>query len=473
MSGPQFIHLQSFSRKPNKAGQSVDQVLREAARAPEYSLHVPDPQPAPRVVFGHTPQEVEVFHATMTDLGSTEVRRADGTTARKGIRKDRHTLLTAVASHPMLTEQLMDGEVRPDYDRWVEHNVAWLQKMFGDRLVSVIEHTDEPHPHLHAFILPFDDPACEARLLNPAWVAKCKAEAAARSNGSSDKEAVKTGNAAYKAKGRELQDDYHAAVSVPCGLTRTGPRRRRLSRLQWRAEKEAARRDAFLYQQMEKRLDALDGVLDQQSAELGDRLHQIETLQSEAETDKRAAQEARRTAAAELVAAQLKVAGIIKEANEQAELLRGRALEEAEAQMLPQRHALHAKERELAASTAALHHQAKTFEAQCEATLRQTMQDGVALATHLLLGVVEGTVIVFEENDDVLIADPSLRDRFRTSGLGHVLREIVGAFARLWERAMSRLSSLEQDTEARAFEHAVAPLIPPATPRRSLDRNEP
>lgn len=35
MSGPQFLHLQSFSRKPNKIGQSVQQVLDEAARVPK------------------------------------------------------------------------------------------------------------------------------------------------------------------------------------------------------------------------------------------------------------------------------------------------------------------------------------------------------------------------------------------------------------------------------------------------------
>ncbi|MEO0438848.1 MAG: hypothetical protein AAF098_18305, partial [Pseudomonadota bacterium] len=31
--------------------------------------------------------------------------------------------------------------------------------------VSIIEHVDEQHPHLHAFVLPLDDPGCNARLI--------------------------------------------------------------------------------------------------------------------------------------------------------------------------------------------------------------------------------------------------------------------------------------------------------------------
>jgi hypothetical protein len=45
MSGPQFFHLQTFSRKANPGGQSVNQVLGEALRDPAYCRHVSDPQP--------------------------------------------------------------------------------------------------------------------------------------------------------------------------------------------------------------------------------------------------------------------------------------------------------------------------------------------------------------------------------------------------------------------------------------------
>ena len=55
MSGPQFFHLQSYSRKPNKAGQNVEQVLAEAARSPEFFGHVETPR-SPNMIFGTTPR---------------------------------------------------------------------------------------------------------------------------------------------------------------------------------------------------------------------------------------------------------------------------------------------------------------------------------------------------------------------------------------------------------------------------------
>ncbi|MTH65855.1 hypothetical protein GL284_16405, partial [Paracoccus sp. DK608] len=99
MAGPQFFHLQSYSRKPNKAGQSIAQVPGEAARLPEFSQHVPEPKPC-RVIFGLSPAEVQTRHDEMVAAGRCEVTLKDGTTAIRGIRKDRHTLMTAVASYP-------------------------------------------------------------------------------------------------------------------------------------------------------------------------------------------------------------------------------------------------------------------------------------------------------------------------------------------------------------------------------------
>ncbi|WP_281858570.1 hypothetical protein [Litoreibacter halocynthiae] len=55
----------------------------------------------------------------------------------------------------------------------------------------------------------------------------------ARAAGHDDKAALKLGNAANRAKARELQDHYYEHVSPACGLTRTGPKRERLSRQQW------------------------------------------------------------------------------------------------------------------------------------------------------------------------------------------------------------------------------------------------
>ncbi|USP12833.1 hypothetical protein [Vibrio gazogenes] len=47
---------------------------------------------------------------------------------------------------------------------------------------------------------------------------------------------------AYKAAMRDFQTEYYEQVSVQCGLTRDGPKRRRLSRRHWMIEKDAAKR---------------------------------------------------------------------------------------------------------------------------------------------------------------------------------------------------------------------------------------
>lgn len=224
MAGPQFVHLQTFSRKANKAGQSVQQVLEEAARRPEFSQHVDEPQ-APNVIEGLAPSQVLEMHDEIVAAGYVEANLKDGTVARRGIRKDRHTLLTAVASYPVPRNLVEEDQAACEaYKRWMKFNVRWLKNQFRDKLVSIVEHVDEQHPHLHAFVLPLDDPGCNARRLNPAWQVKEEAEALAKESGKPPQEAVKFGNRAYRAKGREIQDHYFQEVGLPSGLTRTGPK---------------------------------------------------------------------------------------------------------------------------------------------------------------------------------------------------------------------------------------------------------
>lgn len=80
------------------------------------------------------------------------------------------------------------------------------QKRVGNKLVSVIEHWDEKQPHIHAYILPLDDPTYSGRQLNPAWQAKKEAMEIARAASHHYKPALKLGDAAYREKARELQD---------------------------------------------------------------------------------------------------------------------------------------------------------------------------------------------------------------------------------------------------------------------------
>ena len=48
----------------------------------------------------------------------------------------------------------MPAEQAKDWPRFREATVAWLKQQYGERLRSVVEHTDEAHPHLHFYAVP-------------------------------------------------------------------------------------------------------------------------------------------------------------------------------------------------------------------------------------------------------------------------------------------------------------------------------
>lgn len=237
MPGPQFAHIQTFSSKRNKGGQSIAQIIGEATRDPEYSTHVEDPKP-PRILLGD-PATFAADHAAHVTARSTRVLMADGTEKTRAIRSDRHTMASIVMSYPVPYSAIKTDEDRAALARWEKRNLDWLREKYGDQVKVVLAHDDETQPHIHAWILP-DDPDADATKLHPGKQAKKMVEAQAKADGLEPREAVKLGNRALKETMTGWQDEYHAAVGVPEGLTRSGPKRRRLSREQWKAEKATA-----------------------------------------------------------------------------------------------------------------------------------------------------------------------------------------------------------------------------------------
>ena len=243
MSGPQFFHTQSFSRKANPAGQSVGQVIDELRRREEYATHVENPQP-PVLIFGLDVDALKAAHDLMIENGKTVVAMADGSIRKRAIRNDRHTLFTAVASYPVpraTIEADATGTERSLFERWKRLNIAFLKDKYGENLKSAFEHVDETFGHIHAYVLPecFDD--LNARNFNPAYQAKMATEKEAEEAGAPPRLKVKLGNQAYRERATEMADEYFEKVGQPAGLTREGPKRRRLSRSEWRREKSNAR----------------------------------------------------------------------------------------------------------------------------------------------------------------------------------------------------------------------------------------
>ncbi len=135
--------------------------------------------------------------------------------------------MESVASNPSLAEEVREWEAR---------TVAWLCDQYGAALVSVVRHTDESHPHLHAFVLP-DSPDMRAGSLHPGQEAKRKVIARGAADGEDGKALNRRADIAYRAAMREWQDSYWQTVGLACGLTRLGPGRRRLTREEWQAER--------------------------------------------------------------------------------------------------------------------------------------------------------------------------------------------------------------------------------------------
>lgn len=237
MSGPQFANIQTFSNKTNKAGQSIDQIIAEATRDPEFSQHVDAPAP-PRIIAGD-PSTFRGDHDAHVAARSTSVKMKDGSTKQRAVRSDRHTMLSVVMSYPKPRASIITDDDKAKLARWEARNVQWLRDTYGDQVKVIMAHDDEEHPHLHAWILP-DDPGADATNLHPGKLAKKRAEADAKAEGHEPKVAVKIGNNAYRKAMRGWQEAYHEAVGAPEGLTRTGPNRRRMTRKQWKAEKQAA-----------------------------------------------------------------------------------------------------------------------------------------------------------------------------------------------------------------------------------------
>lgn len=230
----QFVRIELFSRK-GKEGRGTGFIFDEVARVPAASIHVQDPG-TPTVVAGLDPDTLRRLHDDQAAEARAEVKGGKV----RAIRQDQNTLAGIVLSYPVTIEEYRaQPEVVARVLEWERRSIAWLRVQFGDRLVSVVRHEDESHPHLHAYVLP-DDPAMTAAYLHPGFRAKAAAKAAGAQPGEDDKALSKRADAAYKAAMRAWLDDYHTKVAQPCGMTRLGPGKRRLTREQWHQEKRQA-----------------------------------------------------------------------------------------------------------------------------------------------------------------------------------------------------------------------------------------
>lgn len=226
----QFFHIEAYSRQvPKKRlkdkdganpGQTVHSIVSEAMRVEGFCDHVADPKP-PCILFGCSPLEVEQVACEWASTAKDD--------AGHRLRIDGKCLLGGVISAPnAMTDQ--------EWQRYKNTSLTFLQRVYGDRLRSVVEHRDEACRHMHFYCVSM--PGEPFAAMHPGRSA-IKELVQMRANDLSAKApSVQERAAAYKAAMAALQDDFFDGVARHVGLGRKGPQGHRLSRKEYFALKE-------------------------------------------------------------------------------------------------------------------------------------------------------------------------------------------------------------------------------------------
>jgi len=236
----QFVHLGTFSRKGNADNRSVYDICGEAARLDGHAPHVERPG-VPVVLYGISPADIP---AEIDRLASDARKALRGRGRGASIRQDTHVLEASVWSHPAFCREtpgqasLSDPVVAAEYERWRIETVAWAiadAERRGRRVLSVIEHLDEMHPHLHLLAVA-ENSRLDAKQGHPGHAAKTAALAEGKS--------LVEANRAYREAMTAWLDQYWREIGMRHGLARIGPARRRLTRGEWKAEEAERKRVA-------------------------------------------------------------------------------------------------------------------------------------------------------------------------------------------------------------------------------------
>ncbi|SFF24366.1 hypothetical protein SAMN04489711_11930 [Paracidovorax wautersii] len=185
----------------------------------------------PRILHGPQPQELWAWYeahkqrAARNTVPYVVKKTGRVTQRRQDVRVP--TVLAEVMSYPGPPD---DRDAK--YVEWRALCVARLRRIYGDMLVSVIEHTDEAHGHLHALVAHPD--GSPVRALHPGHSAADRSKA----EGGAPKEQ----QASYRAGLKEFQSDFYSLVGFPAGLARLSAKpKARVSYQQAQANRQAER----------------------------------------------------------------------------------------------------------------------------------------------------------------------------------------------------------------------------------------
>jgi hypothetical protein len=198
------------------------EVIAEALREGGACAHVSNPT-LPTVLYGADAEALRVAVDALAD----DAEGAEDSIGR-ALRKDAQIMLAGVACFPVPVDDLKSSA--SDYIRWRGRVLAFLQDEYGASLVSVLQHLDEEYPHLHFIV----HAPKNGLLLDLGELHQGRWAARNRKLPASERRRL------YRDAMQGYQSRFFEKVGKPSGMTRNGPKRRRLTRAQWKSEQEAA-----------------------------------------------------------------------------------------------------------------------------------------------------------------------------------------------------------------------------------------
>lgn len=246
----QFLHIESYgfqrSSRAKKEKWTIPDVLGEVTRQPGHCDHVEVPKVPVHVYGVLTPDQI---------IPEINRRKEVVEHARKAlVRKDAQLMLAGVASYPASAPV-------GDYDGWERETIGFLVEEFGEALVCVLRHEDETYLHLHFYAIPAVD-SFSIRSIHPGVRAREAAARAVKGGSEADRKARQN---AYVSAMKAFLDRYFSRVSSLYGMSRTGPRRRRLTRAEWKEEQRQLKLLSEARKQLEQDVAALESRLAQLS----------------------------------------------------------------------------------------------------------------------------------------------------------------------------------------------------------------
>jgi hypothetical protein len=240
----QFIHLETYSITPQKKSNrpSAEAVARECQRVENSYPHIVEPKNAD-LLYGMQPLEAV---SKVKQLVET-IRDSLG----RKIRKDAQIISFGVAS--IKVESTPENWASEEVVKWVKDTELFLKKRFGESFVSLNKHIDEQFCHLHFTLIPqVTGDKLDLNSFHPGLAAQRALK--------TSKKASK--DQAYKEAMRVFQDEYFKSVGLKNGQLRYGPRRKRLTRKEWYAQKRYGQLISNIFNEQSDLISSLNSKLE-------------------------------------------------------------------------------------------------------------------------------------------------------------------------------------------------------------------